>query len=139
MEIKKAIEELRKEKKRKFVQTFDLIVNLKNFDVRKEALNTFVSVPHGIERKLAGFLTKRSGLVDSITEADFVKYKDLKDIKKLAKMYDAFIAVAPMMGKIATKFGRVFGPMGRMPSPQAGIIAVESDDAIKEMVEKMNR
>jgi len=139
MEIKKAIEELRKEKKRKFVQTFDLIVNLKDFDVRKEALNTFVSVPHGSERKLAGFLTKRSELIDSITEADFVKYKDLKDIKKLAKRYDAFIAIAPMMGKIATKFGRVFGPAGKMPSPQAGIIPVESDDAIKEMIGKMDK
>ena len=139
MEIKKAIEELRKEKGRGFDQTLDLIVNLKNFDVRKEALNSFVSVPHGSERKLAGFFVKRSGLVDNITEADFVKYKDLKDIKKLAKRYDAFIAVASMMGKIATKFGRVFGPMGRMPSPQAGIVSVESDDAIKEMIEKMGK
>jgi len=136
MEIKKAIVELREEKKRKFDQTLDLIVNLKNFDVRKEALNSFVSVPHGSERKLAGFLTKRSGLIDSITEADFVKYKDLKDIKKLAKKYDAFIAVAPMMAKVATKFGRVFGPMGRMPSPQAGIIVKDDDEIVKMMIEK---
>ena len=139
MEIKEALVELRKEKKRKFVQTFDLIVNLKNFDVRKEALNTFVSVPNGREKKLAGFFTKRSGLIDSITEADFVKYKDLKDIKKLAKKYDAFIAVAPMMGKVATKFGRVFGPMNKMPSPQAGIIPKEDDEMIKMMIEKMNK
>jgi len=139
MEIKEALVELRKEKKRKFVQTLDLVVNLKNFDVRKEALNTFVNVPHGGEKKLAGFLTKGSGLIDSITEADFVKYKDLKDIKKLAKKYDAFIAVAPMMGKVATKFGRVFGPMNRMPSPQAGIIPKEDDEVIKMMIGKMNK
>jgi len=139
MEIKEALVELRKEKKRKFDQTLDLVVNLKNFDVRKEALNTFVSVPHGSEKKLAGFFTKRSKLIDSITEADFVKYKDLKDIKKLAKKYDAFIAVAPMMGKVATKFGRVFGPMNRMPSPQAGIIPKDDDEVIKMMIEKMNK
>ena len=139
MEIKKALEELRKEKKRKFDQTFDLIVNLKNFDVRKEALNTFVNVPHGGDKKLAGFFVKRTKLIGTITEADFVKYKDLKDIKKLAKKYDAFIAVAPMMGKIATKFGRVFGPMGRMPSPQAGIIPKEDDEMVKMMIEKMNK
>jgi len=139
MEIKDALVELRKEKKRKFVQTVDLVMNLKNFDVRKEALNTFVDVPHGSEKKLAGFFTKRSKLIDSITEADFVKYKDLKDIKKLAKRYDAFIAVAPMMGKVATKFGRVFGPMGRMPSPQAGIIPKEDDEMIKMMIGKMNK
>lgn len=138
MEIKTALAELRKEKKRKFVQTVDLVVNLKNFDVRKEALNTFVFVPHGSEKKLAAFFTKRSKLIDTITEEDFVKYKELKDIKKLAKKYDAFIAVAPMMGKVATKFGRVFGPMNRMPSPQAGIIPQENETAIKAMIEKMN-
>jgi large subunit ribosomal protein L1 len=148
MEIKAALGELRKEKKRKFVQTVDLVMNLKNFDVRKEALNTFVLVPHGSEKKLAAFFTKRSKLIDTITEADFVKYKDVKAIKKLAKKYDAFIAVAPMMGKVATTFGRVFGPMNRMPSPQAGIIpkalgghdsGEPEEEAVKMMIEKMNK
>jgi large subunit ribosomal protein L1 len=139
MEIKKALAELRNEKKRKFVQTVDLVMNLKNFDVRKEALNTFVSVPHGSEKKLAAFFTKRSKLIDTITEEDFAKYKEAKDIKKLAKKYDAFIAVAPMMGKVATKFGRVFGPMNRMPSPQAGIIPKEDDAMIEMMIKKMNK
>lgn len=139
MEIKEALVELRKEKKRKFVQTVDLVMNLKNFDVRKEALNTFVSMPHSNEKKLAAFLTRRSKIIDTIIEDDFVKYKELKDAKKLAKKYDAFIAVAPMMGKIATKFGRVFGPMNRMPSPQIGIISQESDEIINAMVEKMKK
>jgi large subunit ribosomal protein L1 len=139
MEIKKAFEELRKEKKRKFDQTVDLIMNLKNFDVRKEALNTFVGVPHGGGKKLAAFFTKRSDLIDTITEGDFSKYKDLNSMKKLAKKYDGFIAVAPMMGKIATKFGRVFGPMGKMPSPQAGIIPKEDEAMVKMMIEKMNK
>jgi len=139
MEIKKAFEELRKEKKRKFVQTVDLIMNLKNFDVRKEALNTFVGVPYGGDKKFAAFFTKRSGLIDTITEADFVKYKDLNSMKKLAKKYDGFIAVAPMMAKVATKFGRVFGPIGKMPSPQAGIIPKEDEAMVKMMIEKMNK
>jgi large subunit ribosomal protein L1 len=139
MEIKAALAELRNEKKRKFVQTVDLVMNLKNFDVRKEALNTFVEVPHGSEKKLAAFFTKRSKLIDTITEEDFVKYKEMKDIKKLAKKYDAFIAVAPMMGKVATKFGRVFGPMNRMPSPQAGIIPKEEEEMVKMMIVKMNK
>lgn len=139
MEIKKALAELRNEKKRKFVQTVDLVMNLKNFDVRKEALNTFVSIPHPSEKKLAAFFMKRSKLIDTITEEDFVKYKEAKDIKKLAKKYDAFIAVAPMMGKVATKFGRVFGPMNQMPSPQAGIIPKEEDAMINMMIEKMKK
>ena len=138
MEIKDALVELRKEKKRKFIQTVDLVMNLKNFDVRKEALNTFIFVPHGSEKKLAAFFTKRSKLIDTITEEDFVKYKDMKDIKKLAKKYGGFIAVAPMMGKVATKFGRVFGPMNRMPSPQCGIVPQETEDMVKMMIDKMN-
>ncbi|HIN73931.1 MAG TPA: hypothetical protein EYM94_03965 [Gammaproteobacteria bacterium] len=139
MEISKALIELRNEKKRKFVQTVDLIVNLKNYDVRKEALNTFIDIPHPSEKKLAAFFTKRNDLIDTITEEDFAKYKDVKDIKKLAKKYDAFLAVAPMMGKVATKFGRVFGPMSKMPSPQAGIIVKEEDASIKAMIEKMKK
>jgi len=139
MEIKTALQNLRKEKKRKFVQTVDLVMNLKNFDVRKEALNTFVEVPHGSEKKLAAFFQKRSKLIDTITEEDFVKYKEMKDMKKLAKKYDAFIANGSMMGKVATKFGRVFGPMNRMPSPQAGIVPKEEEAMITAMIEKMNK
>lgn len=138
MEAIKAIQELRKEKKRKFDQSVDLIVNLKNFDVRREALNTFIFIPHGSKKKIAAFFQKRNPNVDTITEEDFVKYKDMKDIKKLARKYDAFMAVAPMMGKVATKFGRVFGPMNKMPSPLAGIVPQETDEIVKPMIEKMN-
>jgi large subunit ribosomal protein L1 len=138
--IADALAELRKEEnKRKFVQTVDLVINLQNFDVRKEALNTFITIPHPSEKKIAAFLTKKSELVDTITESGFVKYKDNKDIKKLSKQYDAFMAVAPMMGKVATKFGRVLGPVGKMPSPQAGIITKETDEAISGMLDKMKK
>ncbi|HDL02236.1 MAG TPA: hypothetical protein ENH20_00195 [Candidatus Pacearchaeota archaeon] len=139
METIKAIQELRKEKSRKFVQSVDLVVNLKNFDVRREALNTFIFVPHGSAKKIAAFFAKRSSKVDTITEEDFVKYKELKDMKKLAKKYDYFMAVAPMMGKIATKFGRVFGPMNKMPSPLAGIVPKEDDVMIDTMLDKMSK
>ena len=139
MEIKKALAELRNEKKRKFVQTVDLVINLKNYDVRKEALNTFVSVPNAGEKKIGAFLSKRSELVDTISEVDFVKYKEGREIKRLAKKYDAFIAVASLMPKIATTFGRVLGPVGKMPSPQAGIIPKDDDESVKDMLEKMRK
>ena len=139
MDLKKAFEELKKEKKRKFVQTVDLVVNLHNYDVRKEALNTFVKLPNANQKKIAAFLTKRSPVADTITEADFKKYKEEKTMKKLAKSYDFFIAVAPMMPKIATTFGRVFGPMNKMPSPQGGIMPNEDEATIKAMVETMGK
>ncbi len=135
--LSEALKELRKEKKRKFSQSVDLVVNLRNFDVRKEALNTFLSFPHPTEKKIAAFLSKRSKAIPTITEEDFVKYKEIKDVKNLAKQYDFFIAVAPMMSKVASKFGRVFGPMNKMPSPQAGIVTSEDDATIEAMVTKM--
>ena len=137
--IEKALELLRAEKKRKFIQTVDLIVNLKNFDARKEGINSFIQIPNPAEKKIAGFLTKKSNFVDTITEKDFANYKDARELKRLAKKYDFFIAVAPLMGKIATAFGRVLGPVGKMPSPQAGIMPVDNDVAIKETIEKVGK
>lgn len=137
MDLPKALEALKKDKKRKFVQSVDLIVNLQAYDVRKEALNTFVKLPHSNKKKIAAFLTKRSKMVDTITEDDFKKYKEESAMKKLAKEYDFFIAVAPMMPKIATTFGRVFGPMNKMPSPQGGIMPNDSDETITKMIETM--
>lgn len=139
MKIEEALKKLRSEEKRKFVQSVDLIVNLQNFDVRKESLNTFIQIPHPAPKKIFGFLTKRSQLIDSMTKDDFAKYKETKDIKKLAKKYDFFIAAAPLMGQIATVFGRVLGPMNKMPSPQAGIVPIDSDDNVSKMVDKMKK
>jgi len=138
MNIQTALEKLRQGKKRKFAQTLDLSISLQYFDVRKEALNTFVTLPHTRPKRVAGFFTKRFKGVDVITEEDFSRYKDVKDMKKLAKKYDFFMASAPMMGKIATKFGRVFGPLGKMPSPQAGIIPKEEEAAVTAMRKKMD-
>lgn len=139
METKEAIAKLREEKKRKFDQSVDLVVNLKNFDVRREALNTFIFVPHGMDKTFAAFFAKRTDKVTTITEEDYVKYKDLKDIKKLARKYDMFLAAAPLMSKVATKFGRVFGPMNKMPSPLAGIVPQENDEMLGKMLEKMKK
>lgn len=137
MELKKAIEELRKGDKRKFNQTLDLIVNLQNFDVRKESFNIFIKLPNPAEKKIAAFLTRKTKLVDTIIKEEFDKYNDPKKVKALAKKYDFFIAAAPLMGQIASKFGRVFGPMNKMPSPQAGVVPLDNDDAVQEEIKKL--
>ena len=139
MKIEDALKKLREDKKRKFVQTVDLIVNLEKFDVRTESINTFIQLPNPTQKKICAFLDKRIGEVDVITENEFNKYKEQKEIKRLAKKYDFFIASALLMPKIATKFGRVFGPIGKMPSPQAGIMPNEDSDTIKSMIDKMKK
>ena len=132
-------EESKKGKERKFDQTIDLIVNLKEFDVRKQAFNVFAEIPHKFkERKIAGFFEKDSEMVKAIKKDDFGKYKEKKDIKKLIRSYDNFIANAKLMPAVATSFGRVLGPAGKMPSPQLGILPNEESETVKKMVDRVN-
>jgi len=136
----KAIQSLRKtEKKIKFDQTIDLIVNLKNFDVRREAFSVFIPVPFKVkEKKVAGFLEKKSKFIDTITKEEFVMFKEKKDMKKFVNQYDFFIANAKLMPAVATTFGRVLGPSGKMPSPQLGVLITEDEVSIKKLLEKIN-
>ena len=132
-------QENNKEKKRNFDQTIDLIVNLKEFDVKKASFNVFAQVPNKIkEKKIAGFFEKDNKLVEVIKKEEFVKYNQKKDIKKLIKNYDFFIANIKLMPVIATTFGRFLGPSGKMPSPQLGILNSEDEDAVKELIDKIN-
>lgn len=136
--VKKLKEENKKE--RKFDQTVDIIVNLKDFDVRKQAFNVFANVPHKIkEKKIGGFFEKDNALVDTIKKDDFVKYKEKKDIKNLVKSYDFFIANAKLMPAVATSFGRILGPVGKMPSPQLGILPNEDEAVIKAIMDRVNK
>jgi large subunit ribosomal protein L1 len=136
----KAIAELRKaEKKRNFSQSVDLIVNLKGFDVRREAFNTFVQLPSKIkDKKIAGFLERDSKIIDTIKKDDFIKFKEKKDAKKLINQYDFFVANVKLMPAVATSFGRVLGPVGKMPSPQLGVLPTEDDKVVEAIVNKIN-
>jgi len=137
-EIKKALEELRKSKERKFNQTVDLIINLQKFDVRKSQVNLFLRVPHKIkDKRVAGFLESKNKEIDTITLLEFKNYKDKKALKKLVNKYDFFISQANLMPKVATTFGKVLGPAGKMPSPQLGIILNADEKSISALKEKI--
>ncbi|HZX45075.1 MAG TPA: 50S ribosomal protein L1 [Candidatus Nanoarchaeia archaeon] len=138
-----------KSSKRKFIQSVDLIVNLKDIDLKKpeQSLNYYVSVHY-----LRGKKTKVCGLVgpELITQAkatfdnalsvdDFNKYEgNKKDAKKLASAYDYFVAQATIMPRLATIFGRVFGPKGRMPNPKAGCV-VPPNANLKPLYERLQK
>ncbi|HIH52377.1 hypothetical protein J4412_00405 [Candidatus Pacearchaeota archaeon] len=138
-QLKLALTELRKNESKKFKQTVDLIVNLQKFEVKKTPLNIFVRIPHkSKDKKIAAFFESESEFIDTITEIDFKKYSDKKKLKNLVKKYDFFIAQAKLMPKVATVFGRVLGPAGKMPSPQMGIVLNADEKAINELKEKIN-
>jgi large subunit ribosomal protein L1 len=139
MKPQEALTELRKQKERKFKQTLDAIINLKSLDLRKENINTVISLPHKTkEKKVCAFLNKKSSLLDTVTKLEFAKYKDKNLLKNLVKKYDFFIASAPLMPSVATTFGKVLGPAGKMPSPQLGVLAQESDETIKSVLERIS-
>jgi large subunit ribosomal protein L1 len=141
MNINEALKELKKEEnKRKFEQSIDLIVNLKGIDPKKDNISMIVNIPHKIkEKKICGFLTKKSELVHTITQPEFVNFKDKKNLKSLVKQYDFFIAAAKLMPAVATTFGKALGPSGKMPSPQLGVLMQEDDNAIKQLVERISK
>ena len=138
-EIKQALSELRKSEERKFDQTVDLIINLQKFDPKKNQINIFVTVPYKIkERRICAFLETKNKSVETITPGDFKTYSDKKTLKKLVKRFDFFIAEASVMPKVASIFGRVLGPAGKMPSHQLGILMDVNDKAIEEVKKKIN-
>ncbi len=141
MNFSEALKKLRKRsKKRNFNQTFDIIINLKNFDPRKEVVNTSIILPIiGKKKKICAFLEHPSKAVDYVITKNEIEQIELKDIKKLAKEYDFFIANAKLMPKIASKFGKILGMAGKMPDPKiGGVLAQENEDVINSTVKKLS-
>jgi len=138
MNLQEALDQLRKEKK-KFVQSVDLIINLKGIDVKRDNISTIITIPHKVaDKKVCAFLNVKSSVVDSITPVEFQKYKDKKELKNIVKKYDFFIAEAKLMPQIATVFGKSLGPVGKMPSPQLGVLMQTNDENITSLLKKID-
>lgn len=138
-ELKNSLAELRKTEEKKFNQTVDLIINLQKFDPKKNQLNVFINVPFRIkEKKICGFLETKNKSVETIVPNDFRNYSDKKALKNLVKNFDFFIAQASIMPKVASVFGKVLGPAGKMPSPQLGILMDVNEKAIDDIKKKIN-
>lgn len=145
--VLKALKECReKSGKRKFKQSIDFILNLKNIDIKKSENQKefFVPLPHPAKKKkicaLVGGELKEEAQKNcdyTVISDDFPKYgKDKKAVKKLCEECEYFIAQANIMAQIATHFGRVLGPRGRMPNPKAGCV-VPPKTLLKPVYEKL--
>ncbi len=135
--------------KRNFKQGLDLIINLKDLDLKKpeHQLDFFMQVHFGRGKKakvcalvgpeLAEQAKKSCDL--TITQEEFPKYaKDKKASKKLAKQYDFFIAQANIMAQVASSFGRTLGPRGKMPNPKAEAV-IPPKGNVAAVVEKLHK
>lgn len=142
MDFLTSLKELRKNEKRKFDQTIDLIVNLKNYDLRVKPINLFVEMPHPFrENKICAFLEGDSSDVDKvITKNEIPKINDKKTLKQIARDHDFFIASMKLMPVIATSFGKILGPLGKMPNPKFGGVLMKEEPAlIKGISVKLKR
>lgn len=104
-------------KKRNFTQSFDLIVNIKNLDMRKPE-NKFskeVQLPHGRGKEVSVCVISDS-LDNAISKID-IDRMGKKEIRALIKKNDFFISEAPLMPYIGKVLGRYMGPVGKMPTP----------------------
>ena len=141
MNFKENLDKLRKEsKKRKFDQTLDLIINLKGIDLRRDNISLVVPISHKVkDKKVCGFLTKKSDLVTTITKPEFDKYREPGKLREIVKEFDFFISHASLMPSVASTFGKALGPSGKMPSPQLGVITEETPAVIKSLLEKISK
>jgi len=129
-------------KKRSFVQSIDLIVNLKDIDPKKSEsrIQELIELPHpaGEVNRICVFASGELALKARREGADLVMERsdletlmgDKKRQKELAKTYDFFIAEAPLMPLVGRVLGTTLGPKGRMPTP------VSPTANIKEHIER---
>jgi len=146
--ILEALKKLRETgKKRNFSQSVDLIVTLKDIDLKKpeEQVDFFATLHHptGKKRKVCALVgpelmdEAKANCDKAVMVDEFDKYsKDKKLIKKLASEFDFFIAQANIMPKVAAAFGKVLGSRGKMPNPKAGCV-VPPKTSLKPLYERL--
>ena len=121
-------EALEKAPERKFSESVELAMNLKDVDLSnpKNRLAEEIILPHGRgkEVKIAIFATpemrtKVEGVVDFIfSPEDISNMKDEKsETKKKVAEIDFFLAEAPLMAQVGKNLGVILGPRGKMPRP----------------------
>ena len=137
-EIIEAVKEAKEQAKpRNFTQSIDVIINLKDLDVRKPE-NRFseeVALPNGRGKPIKigviadGELAlgaKNAGVDVVISKEDLQEFgKDRKAAKKVVNSVDSFIAQADMMPLVGRFLGPILGPRNKMPKPVPASARIE--------------
>jgi len=118
-----------KAEKRKFAQSVELIINLREIDMKKpeSKIQESIELPHpvGKQNKVCVIATGELALKARKAGADLVIERgelealgnDKKKAKALVNEYEYFISEAPLMPTVGRVLGAVLGPKGRMPTP----------------------
>jgi len=143
-----AIKKVKAGKARKFKQSIDMVLNLKNIDLKKaeNKIKAEFTLPHPTGKKrVVGFFAKN--LIPQVKKLEGVRmirsdeidsYRGRKkQMKKLARECYCFLSEAPLMPSVGKVFGQVLAPIGKMPKPippaipNVGPLVERDRDAIK--------
>jgi len=147
-EIVSKIKEVREiSQKRNFSQTFDLVFNLQNLDLKKPEHKIDVGV--ALKTNVKSKKLKICAIVDhTVKEAegvfDKVLFSDelsalkgnMEKIRKITHEFDKFVVQANHMPLFAQVLGRYLGPMNKMPSPKLGMV-VTPKTPLKALYDKL--
>ncbi|HUY01091.1 MAG TPA: 50S ribosomal protein L1 [Candidatus Deferrimicrobium sp.] len=150
--IKAALKKLKETTKtRKFNQSFDLSITIKDVDLKqpKNRITAEVFLPNPIaeSRKICvigtgdlGVRAKNMGL-EVLDKEDLDKLKsDKKVAKKFVRNVDIFIAGVDLMPVLAKTLGPVLGPTGKMPlGPPKGKGIIPPNADLTPIVEEYNK
>ena len=121
-EILECVKKVRESaKKRNFIQTFDLIVNLRGIDPKKPE-NRFsenIKLPFGKgkEVKIVVFSDSAKDIDAKVIRSKEIEKiaKNKREVKKLVKNTDFFFAEPQLMPIIGKFLGKFLAPRGKMP------------------------
>ncbi|MBU5689874.1 MAG: hypothetical protein QXM68_03165 [Candidatus Aenigmatarchaeota archaeon] len=129
MNIKEAIKQLRNNsKKRKFNQTIDLVVNLKEIDINKaeSKIDEIFQLPKGLGKPTRITIFHSENVKTNyrvLKQADIENLeKNKKELKKLIKETDIFVSEPKLMPIVGKYLGKYLAPRGLMPKPIIGDI-----------------
>ncbi|OPX68496.1 MAG: 50S ribosomal protein L1 [Methanoregulaceae archaeon PtaB.Bin108] len=138
--VKTAIE---KAPERKFSESVDITVNLKNIDMAqpKNRIDETILLPHGTGKKVGIAVLGKGDIITQAREAGVDLVIGPEEIERLggapreartvASTYRFFLADTSVMPQVGRFLGPRLGPRGRMPTP------VPSGTDIKPMVERL--
>ncbi|UCH89953.1 MAG: 50S ribosomal protein L1 [Thermoplasmata archaeon] len=119
---------LKQSKKRKFSESVELSINLKDIDlsIPKNRIDDEIILPKGRGKDIkivvfgSGELALKAKAVANLViqpeELESIA-KDKREARKMVNAHDFFIAEAPMMPEIGKTLGIILGPRGKMPKP----------------------
>jgi len=114
---------------KKFNQTIELILDIKEIDMKapEGKIQQVVELPHATAKpnKICVIASGELALKARKAEAELVMEKpDLealagkkKELRKLANDYDVFLSEAPLMPLVGRILGPALGPRGKLPMP----------------------